>query len=142
MMSNRPTPASGLPVCATVTLRCDNAGVTPDEDGAGPKFDLDEGWYTDPWGHHEARWISLGKATNLVRDGDIEAHDPPPGTPPSVTPTLIPAEALDQVETGDLKRADDAEREVINPKELREGLVDGAEETVIGNIFVPRHHAP
>jgi hypothetical protein len=29
--------------------------MTPDVDGAGPKFDLDEGWYTDPWGHHEAR---------------------------------------------------------------------------------------
>jgi hypothetical protein len=116
--------------------------MTPDEDGARPRFDLDEGWYTDPWGHHEARWISLGKATDLVRDGDVEAHDPPPDTPPSVTPTLIPSEAPGQVGAGDLKRADDAEDEFINPKELREDLVDAAEEAVIGNIYVPRHPAP
>ena len=116
--------------------------MTSDEDGAGQHFDLDEGWYTDPWGHHEARWISLGKATDLVRDGDVEAHDPPPDTPPTATPALIPPEAPDQVGAADLERADDAEREFIDPAELRERLVDAAEETVIGNIYVPRYPAP
>jgi hypothetical protein len=86
--------------------------------------------------------ISLDKATDLVRDGVIETHDPPPDPPPSVTPTLIPTEAPGQVGAGDLKRADDAEREFINPKELREDSVDAAEETVIGGIFVPRYRAP
>jgi hypothetical protein len=47
--------------------------------------------------------ISLDKATDLVRDGVIEAHDPPPDPPPSVTPTLIPTEAPGQVGAGDLK---------------------------------------
>jgi hypothetical protein len=128
----------GLPVRATVTLRCDNARMTPDEQGLEHQFDLDEGWFTDPWGQHEARWISLGKATDLVRDGDAEAHDPPPDTQPTVTPTLIPPEAPGQVGAGDLRRADDAEAEVISPGELRERLVDAAEESVLGGIFVPR----
>jgi len=37
-----------------------------------------EGWYTDPFGRHEARWISSGRPTLLVRDGDVESHDDPP----------------------------------------------------------------
>jgi len=123
-------------------LECHNAEVTPDEDGPGTKFDLDEGWFTDPWGHHKARWISLGKATDLVRDGDVEAHDPPPDTPPTVTPALIPPEAPGQVGAGDLKRADDAEHDFINPRELRERVADAAEEGVMGGIFVPPPRAP
>jgi hypothetical protein len=116
--------------------------MTPDEDGAGPQFDLDEGWYTDPWGHHEARWISQGNATALVRDGDVESQDPPPNTPPTVTPALIPPEGPGQVGAEDLKRADDAEREVIDPDELRKRLIDAAEEGVIGGIYIPPHPAP
>jgi hypothetical protein len=111
--------------------------VTPDQDGAAPQFDLDEGWFTDPWGRHEARWISLGQATDLVRDGKVAAHDPPPNTPPTVTPALIPAEAPGQVGAGDLRRADDAERQTIDPEKLRERLVDAAEEAFGGGIFVP-----
>jgi hypothetical protein len=38
----------------------------------------EEGWYVDPFGHHEARWISDGSPTALVRDGQIESKDPPP----------------------------------------------------------------
>lgn len=116
--------------------------MTPDEDRAGPQFDLDEGWFTDPWSRHEARWISLGKATDLVRYGDVENHDPPPNTPPTVTPVVIPPEAPGQVGAADLKRADDAEREVIDPDELRERLVDAVEEGVIGGVYIPRHPAP
>jgi hypothetical protein len=123
-------------------LGCHNADVTPDEDGTGTKFDLDEGWFTDPWGHHEARWISLGQATDLVRDGDVEAHDPPPDKPPTVTPALIPAEAPGQVGAGDLPRADDAEHDFINPRELRERFVDAAEEGAVGGIDVPPPRAP
>ena len=32
-----------------------------------------EGWYTDPWGDHDARWISDGVPTKLVRDGSFES---------------------------------------------------------------------
>ena len=35
-----------------------------------------EGWYTDPYGRHEARWMSQGTPTRLVRDGSAEASDP------------------------------------------------------------------
>jgi hypothetical protein len=35
-----------------------------------------EGWFTDPFGRHEARWLTNGIPTNRVRDGRIEAIDP------------------------------------------------------------------
>ncbi len=64
-----------------------------------------EGWYTDPYGVHDARWLSAGLATKLVRDGHETSYDPPPDGPWTETP-----EALDQdSEGGDLRRADDAE---------------------------------
>lgn len=42
-----------------------------------------EGWYTDPWGHHDARWISEGVPSKLVRDADVESYEDPPDSPPS-----------------------------------------------------------
>jgi hypothetical protein len=42
-----------------------------------------EGWYTDPWGHHDARWISHGVPSKLVRDGETESYDDPPDSPPT-----------------------------------------------------------
>ena len=48
-----------------------------------------QGWFADPFGVHEARWFSQGRATALVRDGRKEAQDPPPG--PVVDQPLIPA---------------------------------------------------
>ena len=51
-----------------------------------------EGWYTDPFGRHEARWMSDGAPTKLVRDGDVEAYDDPPDEEPSVTPTMVEEE--------------------------------------------------
>ncbi len=124
-------------VRAKVTLRCDNACMTPDDDGAGPAFDLDEGWFTDPWGLHDARWISLGRATDLVRDGDVEACDAPPPSPPTVAPALIPPEAPGQVGAADLQRAGDAEHEFVDPNALRRRLIDAAEEGSVGGAYVP-----
>ena len=40
-----------------------------------------EGWYHDPYGRHEARWISDGRATDLVRDGHQVSHDVAPSEP-------------------------------------------------------------
>lgn len=37
-----------------------------------------EGWYRDPWGVHDDRWLSGGHPTSLVRDGDVESKDEPP----------------------------------------------------------------
>ena len=101
--------------------------MSPDDGNGEPRFDVDEGWFTDPWGRHEARWMSVGRATDLVRDGGTERRDPPPGTPPTVTPTLI-----DQPMVGaeGLKRADEAEAEFIDAVELRAREMDAAEEGI------------
>jgi hypothetical protein len=40
-----------------------------------------EGWYVDPYDSHEARWFSDGVPTALVRDSEVESHDPPPDAP-------------------------------------------------------------
>jgi hypothetical protein len=38
-----------------------------------------QGWYEDPFRLHEARYFSAGRPTKLVRDGDVEGYDEPPG---------------------------------------------------------------
>lgn len=48
-----------------------------------------EGWCTDPYGLHEARWISAGSPTKLVRDGAVEAYEPVPATPPRLPATPL-----------------------------------------------------
>jgi hypothetical protein len=48
-----------------------------------------EGWYRDPFGIHEDRWMSQGLPTKLVRDGGAEAYDPPPDLP--LPAELVPA---------------------------------------------------
>ncbi|MGD0880497.1 MAG: hypothetical protein ABSB09_02865 [Acidimicrobiales bacterium] len=37
-----------------------------------------QGWFVDPFGVHEHRWYSQGRATALVRDGRTERQDPAP----------------------------------------------------------------
>jgi hypothetical protein len=68
-----------------------------------------EGWFTDPFERHEARWMSQGRPTQLVRDGHVEGDDPVTDEPFKVTPTRI--EGIPLRDGSDLLRADDAERE-------------------------------
>jgi hypothetical protein len=68
-----------------------------------------EGWFTDPYERHEARWMSQGTPTRLVRDGDVEGSDPVDDEPFKVTPTRIEGDA--RHDGSDLWRADDAERD-------------------------------
>ena len=49
-----------------------------------------EGWCTDPFGRHEARWISAGRPTSLVRDSGVESSDPVPDGMPDREATPIP----------------------------------------------------
>jgi hypothetical protein len=78
-----------------------------------------EGWFTDPFGRHEARWFSAGTPTNLVRDGSTESHDDPPDEPPTHVPErLAPPGGPDT-----LRRSDDAEREDYS----RERIIDAGE---------------
>jgi hypothetical protein len=63
----------------------------------------EEGWYTDPFRRHDARWFSDGSPTALVRDAGVTAQDPPPDTSFVVDPQGIddaPSLAAD-----DLRRA-------------------------------------
>jgi hypothetical protein len=39
-----------------------------------------QGWYSDPYRRHAARWFSDGAPTALVRDEGVESTDPPPET--------------------------------------------------------------
>jgi hypothetical protein len=87
----------------------------------------EEGWYMDPFDRHEARWMSAGTPTALVRDGGVESQDVPPDEP-------IPAElepwGVDPPTDGtDLKRADDAEAKVFDPKKLTDAASIGIDES-------------
>jgi hypothetical protein len=63
---------------------------TPDEEeGAAMEDERLEGWCTDPFGRHEARWLSDGTPTKLVRDGEAESYDDPPDEEPSQVPEPI-----------------------------------------------------
>lgn len=74
----------------------------------------EEGWYTDPFARHDARWMSAGTPTKLVRDGDVESYDEPPDEEPSVTPSPI---AEPQARDGDdLLRAGQAEEGSLNER--------------------------
>jgi len=64
----------------------------------------EEGWYTDPYGLHDARWMSQGRPTGLVRDGDIEATEEVPDGPPTSTPQRISALDSDGLSTSDVIR--------------------------------------
>jgi hypothetical protein len=37
-----------------------------------------QGWSADPFGLHEQRYFSAGRATKLVRDGKVESYEDPP----------------------------------------------------------------
>jgi hypothetical protein len=76
----------------------------------------EEGWYTDPFGRHDARWMSDGTPTKLVRDGDEEAYDDPPDEEPSVTPSRI--EEIQAADGQDLLRAgdNDPDHESLNQR--------------------------
>ena len=67
-----------------------------------------EGWFTDPYAVHEARWFSDGRPTKLVRDGQVESYDEPPQGPPTTVPERLEADPS-ATNGDDLVRADNAE---------------------------------
>ena len=82
--SDRGNSRFGHPVVrGHVTFSCHNDGM----------HDISlEGWFSDPYDRHEARWMSRGTPTALVRDGQIEGSDPVADEPFKVTPVRIEAE--------------------------------------------------
>ena len=77
-----------------------------------------EGWYTDPYARHEARWMSDGVPTQLVRDGNVEGHDPAPDEPFTVTPVRVEGNN-DATRGANFRRADDAKGlDTYDPKKM------------------------
>jgi hypothetical protein len=68
----------------------------------------EEGWFQDPFGVHQDRWISDGHPTALVRDNGVESHDPPPSGPDDVRPSLVRSVAPSASGPDDLRRADES----------------------------------
>jgi hypothetical protein len=84
-----------------------------------------QGWYVDPFGHHEARWISDGSPTALVRVGRIESQDPRADAQYSGTLQALPDDS--RSDGGDLRRADEAESS--NPKSVVWSVVNVFDQT-------------
>jgi hypothetical protein len=83
-----------------------------------------EGWYQDPFGLHEARWISDGSPTALVRDQGTESHDAPPdGT---FDGPLVPVGEHAASDGDDLRRAGqaDPDDEIFDPNAAIGGVFD------------------
>jgi hypothetical protein len=85
----------------------------------------EEGWFKDPYQRHEARWMSDGTPTALVRDAGVESQDAPPDEPITIEMERVAAEAIPG-DGSDLKRADDAEAQESDPG----ALIDAAEEGI------------
>ena len=87
-----------------------------------------EGWYRDPYGLDDARWISDGEPTSLVRDNGVESRDEPP--PLAIIQALVEASDVEaQQGEGDARRADDAAngRNAFSRKALVDAVWDDAD---------------
>ena len=92
-----------------------------------------EGWYTDPYDRHEARWMSQGTPTPLIRDGKIEGSNPVADEPFKVTPVRIEAEGPG--DGSDQRRADDAQTEQpYNSTEASRAATDAFDQSEGGGV--------
>jgi hypothetical protein len=85
----------------------------------------EEGWFTDPFGRHEARWLSFGKPTKLVRDGEVEGYDEPPDEEPTNHPERIEPH-VEANDGADLIRAGDESGGTDDLASLNQRMNDGA----------------
>jgi hypothetical protein len=75
-----------------------------------------EGWYSDPYDGHEARWISHRTPTSLVRDKTIEGKDPVARRSFSINPVSL--EGTSPKDANWCSLADVSDQEVgYDPKE-------------------------
>jgi hypothetical protein len=84
-----------------------------------------EGWCTDPFGRHEARWLSEGTPTKLVRDGDVESYEDPPDEEPTRQPQLIEPD-VGLIAGADLWRAGDPGSAPVDLGSLDRQMSDAA----------------
>jgi hypothetical protein len=97
-----------------------------------------EGWCTDPFGRHEARWISAGAATRLVRDAGTESYDEPPDEEPShVAEPIISVGG-----SGSIRRADDAQEEYFDPGRAIDAAETGTDTGWLQGYGTPRIWRP
>lgn len=94
----------------------------------------EEGWFTDPFGRHELRWISTGTPTKLVRDGEVESYDEPPDEEPTVVaerfePDVAPNGGADLARVGEGSGQDDMA--TLNKRMEDAALEGGAHPEVI-----------
>jgi hypothetical protein len=89
----------------------------------------EEGWFTDPFGRHEARWMSNGTPSKLVRDQGVESYDEPPDEAPLYAAERI-AENVDASGAADLLRVDEPgeldDIRSISQREVDSGTDGGA----------------
>jgi len=85
-----------------------------------------EGWYVDPYGLHGQRWFSGGRPSRLVRDGHVEANDPPPDRP--FDGRLVRATGGAEPSAGgdDLRRADENQGGAYDPRTAIDAVLDGS----------------
>ena len=82
-----------------------------------------EGWYRDPFGVHEDRWMSQGRPTKLVRDGGTESYDPPPDQP--LPDALVPVPDDEPEDPSDLRRyGDSGEEQPYSTRRARQAGMD------------------
>jgi hypothetical protein len=93
----------------------------------------EEGWFTDPYALHEARWLSDGVPTKLVRDGEVESYDEPPEGPEVVTPVRLEADPTSQ-DGADLLRADAAEQGDYDSSVATMGAMDAVGQQGAPNV--------
>jgi hypothetical protein len=87
-----------------------------------------EGWCTDPYAKHDARWMSQGSPTKLVRDGTVESYDDPPNEPYTRDPEPIESSVASNPD--DLCRADEAEAgEPYDADKARRAAMDVFDQT-------------
>jgi hypothetical protein len=97
---------------------------------------LAEGWYRDPYGMHEDRWISQGVPTKLVRDSGRESYDAPPDRPlPEADLVAAEQAASGDADGSDLRRADDVDSRPYDPAEARRAAVLAESLPSIGPFF-------
>lgn len=85
----------------------------------------EEGWFTDPFGRHELRWLSTGTPTKLVRDGDVESYDEPPDEEPTTVPERFEPEVAANG-GADMIRAGDPTSGGEDLASLNQRMTDGA----------------
>jgi hypothetical protein len=85
----------------------------------------EEGWFTDPFGRHEARWLSFGTPTKLVRDGEVESYDEPPEEEPTSVPERVEHE-VEANDGADLIRAGDGSTGTDDLGSLSQRMNDAA----------------